>query len=62
MSLKKCVDDGAAVSATDFNSRYDESRREAFVAMVQPTDLRDGDDTAAARRLDWTRVRTIIIK
>ena len=38
------------------------SGREALVAMVQSTDLRDGDDSAAPRWLDGTRVRTILVE
>jgi hypothetical protein len=36
------------------------SGREALVAMVQPADLRDGDDSAVPQWLDGTRVRTIL--
>ncbi len=36
--------------------------REALVAMEQPADLRDGDDAAARRWLDGTRVRTILVE
>jgi hypothetical protein len=38
------------------------SGREALVAMVQPADLRYGDDAAAPRWLDGTRVRTILVE
>jgi hypothetical protein len=51
-SLKKCGNDGAAVAATDVDSLYDESRREAFGAVVQFTDLRRRDDSSSGRRLD----------
>jgi hypothetical protein len=35
---------------------------EALVAVVQPADVRDGDDAAARRWLDGTRVRTILVE
>ena len=38
------------------------SGREALVAMVQPADLRYGDDAAAPRWLDEARVRTILVE
>ncbi len=41
-SLKKCVDDSAVVAAREVNNQCDVSHREAFVAMMQATDLRDG--------------------
>ena len=39
-----------------------ESGREALIAVVQPTDLRDGDHFATPGRLDRTRVRTILVE
>ena len=38
------------------------SGREALVAMMQPVDLRYGDDAAAPQWLDGTRVRTILVE
>ena len=61
-SIKKCVDDAATVAATEINGQCEESRREALVAMVQTTDLRDGDDSSDAAWLDRTRVRAILVE
>ena len=61
-SIKKCLDQAATVAAAEINGRCEESRREALIAVVQTTHLRDGDDLAAARRLDRTRVRTILVE
>ena len=61
-SITNCVDDAATVAATEINGQCDESRREALVAMMQPTDLRDGDDSAVPRRLDRTRMRTVLVE
>lgn len=44
------------------SSRLVPSSREAFVAMVQPADLRDGDDSAVLPRLYGTRVRTVLVE
>ncbi len=48
--------------ATNGKQQSVPSGREALVAMVQPADLRYGDDTAAPRWLDGTRVRTILLE
>jgi hypothetical protein len=61
-SIKNCVDDAATVAATEINGHWDESRREALVAMVQPADLRDRDDSAGPRRLDGARVRAVLVE
>ena len=42
--------------------QYDESRREAFVAVMQTSDLRKSDNSAAPRRLDSARVRAILVE
>jgi hypothetical protein len=39
-----------------------QSSRETFVATVHPADLRDGDGSAVPRRLNGTRVRTILVE
>ena len=61
-SLKKCVDDSAAVAAREVNNQCDVSRREAFVAVMQTGDLWKGDNSAAPRRMDLARVRAILIE
>jgi len=38
------------------------SRREAFVAMVQPADLWNGNDSTVQRRLDRSRVRAVFVQ
>jgi len=37
--VRRCVDEAAAVASTYVNSQCDESRREAFAAMVQTGEL-----------------------
>ena len=61
-SLEKFVDDSAAGAATEVNGQCDESRREAFVAVMQTGDLRKSDNAAAPRRLDGARVRAIVVE
>lgn len=39
-----------------------ESGREAFVAMMQATDLRERDDSSNCGRLNWAQVRAILIE
>jgi hypothetical protein len=61
-SIKNYVDDAATVAATEINGQCDELGREALVAMMQPADLRDGDDSAVPRRLDRVRVRAVLVE
>ena len=61
-SLRKLVNDSAAGVASEVNAEYDESRREAFVAVMQTADLRKSDNAAALRRLDGARVRAIVVE
>jgi len=42
--------------------RWCQSGGEAFVAMMQPADLRDGDDSSDPRWLDRTWVRAILVE
>jgi hypothetical protein len=54
---------GAGLRGTNGpSSSWLPSGREALVAMVQPADLRYGDDSPARRWLDGTRVRTVLIE
>lgn len=46
----------------DASGRDSTSGGQAFVVMVQATDLGEVDDPARAGRLDWTLVRTILIE
>jgi len=42
--------------------RWGESGGETFVAVMQATDLRDGEDSPVSRWHEWTRVRAILVE
>ncbi len=56
------MDKNRSIRRDQINGQRDESRREAFVAMVQPDDLWNGDDSSVLRRLDRTRLRTVFVQ
>ena len=61
--MKENAVEAAAFAAKEINGQRDGSRRKALVAMVQPADLEVHNDTSAVpRRLDRTRVRTILVE
>ena len=61
-SLRQCVDDSAAVAASEVSNQCDVSRREALVAVMQAADLWKSENAAASRRLDLARVRAILLE
>jgi hypothetical protein len=60
--VKENAVEAAAFAAKEINGQRDGSRRKALVAMVQPADLGHNDTSAVPRRLDRTRVRTILVE
>jgi hypothetical protein len=56
------VERTAASAASKINGQWDESCREALVAMVQPANLWNRDDSSVPRRLDRSRARTVFVQ